>query len=101
MMLRPVLAWLLLLSAPALAQSEGFCIGEARSLDRELTLRGGQMSANDRLLAEQRLSRARGQCQQDAPRAQQDLEQLRRDMVQQATRPPALTVPPPSGLEQR
>lgn len=100
MIARALLAWLLL-TAPAVAQSEGFCWGDAHSLDRELALRGDQLSANDRLLAEQRLSRARGQCTQDAPRAQQDLEQLRRDIIQQATRPGELPGVPHSGIERR
>lgn len=86
-MMRTALVWLLLLTAPALAQTEGYCRGDAHSLDRELALRSGQMSATDRLQAEQRLSRARGDCTLDAPRAQQDLERLRRDIIQQATRP--------------
>lgn len=83
----------LLLATPALAQSDGGCRGSARDVERELALRGNTMSAADRLQAEQRLSRTEGLCNQDAPRAGQDLEQLRRDIIQQATRPPGLPGP--------
>lgn len=100
MIVRSFLAWLLL-TVPAVAQTEGFCQGDAHSVDRELTQRGGQLSATDRLVAEQRLSRARGQCSQDAPRAQQDLEQLRRDILQQATRPDDLPGLPHPSFERR
>jgi hypothetical protein len=82
-------------ASPALAQSSGSCLGDARSLERELTLNGSRLSPSDRAQAEQRLSRGQGLCFQDAPRASQDLEQLRRDMVQQALRPPANPGPPP------
>lgn len=93
MMSRMVLA-ALLAASPALAQSDAACRGDARNADRELALRADRLSPGERLQAQQRLSRAEGLCSrnspQDSARAGQDLEQLRRDMVQQATRPPAL-----------
>lgn len=92
-----VLAAVLLAGAShsALAQTEGSCRGDARNLDRELTLRSGQMSAHDRVLAEQRLGRASGLCAQDSGRGSAQLEELRRDMVQQALKPPLNS---PSGV---
>lgn len=95
-MIMRIAALLLFAAFPALAQSTGSCQGSARSLERELTLNADRMAPSDRVLAEQRLSRSRGLCFQDAPRASQDLEQLRRDMVQQATRPPAVPGTPPN-----
>lgn len=83
-------------ATPALAQSTGSCQGSARSAERELTLNADRLSPSDRVQAEQRLSRSQGLCFQDAPRATQDLEQLRRDMTQQATRPPAMPGTPPN-----
>lgn len=91
----------LLAATPALAQSDGSCRGDARNVDRELALRADRLSPGERLQAQQRLSRAEGLCSQnstqDSVRAGQDLEQLRRDMVQQATRPSGLPpgLPPP------
>lgn len=96
-----VLAACLLLAVPALAQSEGMCRGDVRNLQREMTLNGERLSPTDRVQAEQRLSRAEGLCFQDSARARQDLEQLRRDMVQQATRPGDLPGLPRPGLDRR
>ncbi|MGE5475766.1 MAG: hypothetical protein ACM3Q1_03865 [Bacteroidales bacterium] len=90
MTLRVVLAHLLvglLAATPALAQSDTFCRGDVRNAERELALRGDRLSATDRVQAQQRLSRAEGLCFQDSTRARQDLEQLQRELVQQATRP--------------
>lgn len=91
----------LLVAAPALAQSEGMCRGDVRNLQREMTLNGDRLSPSERVQAEQRLSRADGLCFQDSTRARQDLEQLRRDMVQQATRPGDLPGLPHTGLDRR
>lgn len=91
----------LLVAVPALAQSEGLCRGDARNLQREMTLNGDRLSPTDRVQAEQRLSRAEGLCFQDSTRARQDMEQLRRDMVQQATRPRDLPGLPGTGLNRR
>lgn len=96
-----VLTACLLAAAPALAQSDAMCRGDVRNLQREMTLNSDRLSPGDRVLAEQRLSRAEGLCSQDSPRARQDLEQLRRDMVQQATRPGDLPGLPRTGLERR
>ncbi|MCR6629782.1 MAG: hypothetical protein NVV74_06860 [Magnetospirillum sp.] len=85
-----------LLVLPALAQAqEGNCRGQARSLEREMTLNADRMTAGERVQAEQRLSRADGLCAQDSRRASQDLEQLRRDMVLQTNRPRELPEVPP------
>ncbi|MGE5516513.1 MAG: hypothetical protein ACM31D_11910 [Bacteroidota bacterium] len=94
-----VLVVCLLAAAPALAQSDAMCRGDVRNLDRELTLNADRMSPTDRALSQQRLSRAEGLCAQDSTRARQDLEQLRRDMVQQATRPGDLPGLPRTGLD--
>lgn len=91
-----------LLAAPAaLAQSDAMCRGDVRNLQREMTLNNQRLSPTDRVQAEQRLSRAEGLCFQDSTRARQDLEQLRRDMVQQATRPGDLPGLPHTSLERR
>lgn len=100
MIARIVLTGVVLLGVlPARASDAGMCRGDVRNLDREMTLRADRLSPTDRVLAEQRLSRAEGLCAQDSTRARQDLEQLRRDMVQQATRPGDVPGLPRTGLE--
>lgn len=101
MTIRAVTAALLALAAPAAAHADSLCRGDVRNVDRELTLRGQQLSPMDRAVAEQRLSRTEGLCDRDAPRAQQDLEQIRRDIIQQATRPGELPGLPHTGLDRR
>lgn len=101
MSLRAVTASLLLLAAPVAASADGLCRGDVRNVDRELTLRGQQLSPMDRAVAEQRLSRTEGLCDRDAPRAQQDLEQIRRDIIQQANRPGDPSWLPHTSIERR
>ena len=96
MIARLVVLAALVAAAPAWAQSEGACRSSARDVERELVLRGDKLSSTDRLVAEQRLSLGEGLCTRDSGRADRDLEQLRRDIIQQANRPPA--VPPPGAL---
>ncbi|MBC7908151.1 MAG: hypothetical protein H7Y60_15600 [Rhodospirillaceae bacterium] len=86
-----VLAVLLTTSAWA---SESWCQGDARNLQRDLILNGNQLPPSDRLLMERRLNNAEGMCSMDSNRARSDLENLRRDMILQAERPP---VPPVGG----
>ncbi|HLO78494.1 MAG TPA: hypothetical protein VK196_18720 [Magnetospirillum sp.] len=77
----------LLTTAPAFAQTEGACRGAGRETELELSLRSEQLSPQDRIQAQQRLTQAEGLCFREPPRASQDLDQLRRDIIQQATRP--------------
>lgn len=83
--------------APAWGQSDSLCRGAARDMERDLTLRGGQMSAQDRILMERRLSDSSSLCARDPGRASSDLEQMRRDLTLQAQRPPAGTPPGSQG----
>jgi hypothetical protein len=87
-MIRLWAALAMLWAAPAWAQSESWCRGDARSLERDLTYNGSQLPPNDRLLMERRLNNAERMCSTDSSHARSDLENLRRDMILQAERPP-------------
>ncbi|HTH16512.1 MAG TPA: hypothetical protein VL974_07660 [Magnetospirillum sp.] len=83
---------LLCLALPAWGQT-GACRGQAYSVQRDLQL-NNRLSANDRFQAEERLNRAQGLCTNDPPRASDDLERLRKDIIQQSTLPPQPSTPP-------
>lgn len=93
------IAMLCLLASAAAADPS--CQMDARNLDRELTLRGQELSPADRAAAELRLNRNQGLCDRDPQQAQHDLEQLRRDIIQQATRPDDAPGLPPTGIGRR
>lgn len=83
-----------LAAPPAWAESQVWCQGDARSLERELIYNGDKLPANDRLLMERRLNDAERRCFTDSDHARGDLEELRRDMTLQAERP---RIPPIGG----
>lgn len=69
------------------AQSAADCRAAAGSVGRDLTRQSGQMSSQDRFMAEQQLLRARSQCASQPGRTKQGLDQLRRDVTRQAAQP--------------
>lgn len=85
---------MLLAAAPAWAQSESWCRGDARNLERDLIYNGDKLPSSDRLLMERRLNNAERLCGTDSTTARSDLEELRRDMILQAERP---RIPPIGG----
>lgn len=93
----PLAVMLIALATPGWAQSATQCRGDARNLQRDLAVQGGNMTPDQRLRAQQRLGAGEALCVQDPRRGSSDLEQFRRDMVQQAQRPPTGPSPSPLG----